>query len=70
MSLYDYKAAKALNRDRPPFYALIMAAMMRGDSDIAEKLSRAFPDVWAEWQARYGAPGGFLPGEKDWETTP
>ncbi len=46
-----------------PFYALIMAAMRRADSDNVEKLKRMFPETWSELFDRYHAPGGVLPGE-------
>lgn len=42
-----------------------MAAMYRADSDNAQRLAEAFPAVWAEVNARYHAPGGMLPGERD-----
>jgi len=64
MSLYDYRAAVALLKQDPPFYALIMAAMYRADSDNAAKLADAFPETWAEVNARYHAPGGVLQGEE------
>lgn len=63
MSLFDYKAAVTLWKSDAPFYSLIMAAMYRADSDNIVKLRDAFPDVWAELDARYHAPGGALPGE-------
>ena len=65
MSLYDYRQAVTLWRQDPSFYALIMAAMYRADSDNAQRLAEAFPAVWAEVNARYHAPGGMLPGERD-----
>jgi hypothetical protein len=64
VSLYDYRAAVALWKQDPPFYALIMAAMYRADSDNAAKLQAAFPETWAEVDARYNAPGGLLEGEE------
>jgi hypothetical protein len=67
VSLYDYRAAVALWKQDSPFYALIMAAMYRADSINAEKLAAAFPETWAEVNARYHAPGGVLEGE---EATP
>ena len=64
MSHYDYTEAKRVCELEPPYYAIIMAAMWNADSFNAEKLRRAFPDVWDELQARYNAPGGYLPGEE------
>jgi len=66
MSIYDYDASKAIAKDDWPFYALIMAAMRKADTNNAEVLRRAFPHVWEELQARYRAPhGGLLPGERN-----
>lgn len=59
MSHYDYVASKQV-RDTP-FYALIMAAMMRADTVNSAKLRTVFPEVWDECEARYNAPGGILP---------
>ena len=63
MSLYDYQASKVISGQGHPFYALVMAAMREADTDNAAKLRAAWPDVWAELQARYNAPGGVLPGD-------
>jgi len=60
MSRYEYEKSKTYD---PDFYALIMAAMRQADTFNAEKLRAAWPDVWDELQARYNAPGGYLPGE-------
>ena len=65
MSHYDYKASQQIAAKDYPFYALIMAAMRKADSANAEYLEQAFPMVWRELQARYNAPGGYLPGEND-----
>lgn len=63
MSLYDYKRAIALRDADEPFYALIMAAMLRADSNNSEELRLAFPHVWDELEVRYHAPGGMTPDE-------
>lgn len=63
MSHFDYEASLALGAEEPPFFALLMAAMRRADTDNARLLRVAFPDTWAELDARYNAPGGYLPGE-------
>ncbi len=61
MSLHEYLVSKELDRDDPPFYALIMAAARRADTDNFAALERAFPRCIAEVRARYNAPGGRLP---------
>jgi len=63
MSQYDYECSKRIAMDDWPFYALVMAVMRAADSDNATALQAAFPDTWAELQARYNAPGGVLPGD-------
>jgi hypothetical protein len=63
MSLYDYKVSQQIDADDPPFYALIMAALRKADSDNAQRLRSAWPNVCDEMQARYNAPGGVLPEE-------
>ena len=60
MSAYDYNLSRQLVMEDPPFYAIIMAAMRKADSNNLEHLIRAFPAVWQELQARYAAPGGVL----------
>jgi len=63
MSLYDYRASCEISATDPPFYALIMAAMRKADSVNAFKLLAAFPETYAEFEARYNAPGGLLEGD-------
>lgn len=58
MSYHDYTVAKTLYCDDAPFYALIMAAMLRADSYNVQVLASVYPRVWAELDARYHAPGG------------
>jgi hypothetical protein len=65
MGLYEYTVSGDLDRQDIPFYALIMAAMRRADSDNLLLLQRAFPETWEELQRRYDAPGGRLPHEAD-----
>lgn len=60
MSLYDYRAAQEIVKADPPFYALIMAAMRKADTWNMAKLRTAFPDTYAEVEARYNAPGAVL----------
>lgn len=63
MSQFDYAVSRDIEAKDYPFYALIMAAMRKADSVNSAKLRRVFPDVWAELQERYNAPGGLLSGE-------
>lgn len=64
MSFFDYRASAEICSQDPPFYALIMAAMRKADTDNTEKLRAAWPEVWNELFARYHAPGGLLEGEE------
>ena len=61
MSLHGYHVSVNIGRTDPPFYALIMAAMRKADTDNLAKLQAAWPDVWREFQSRYDAPLGVLP---------
>lgn len=63
MSLYDYRLSCQIIQEDPPFYALIMAAMHKADSENIAKLSTVFPDTWRELVDRYNAPGGVLNGD-------
>lgn len=67
MSHFDYQHALNLKNADTPFYALIMAAMMRADLTNLDQLRRAYPAVYEELRQRYHAPGGFLPGEPLYE---
>lgn len=64
MSHYDYIMGLEIATHAYPFYALIQAALRQADTDNVEKLRAAFPQVWAELEARYKAPGGYLEGEE------
>lgn len=59
MSLYDYQASRRISGD-VPFYALIMAAMRQADTANYAALRAAFPQIAAELDDRYNAPGGKL----------
>lgn len=61
MSLYDYRQSANIIREDPPFAALIMAAIRKADTTNASRLRMAFPEIHAEFTARYHAPGGTLP---------
>ena len=64
MSAYDYKESLRIAKLDPPFYATIMAAMRKADDTNLARLLAAWPEVWAELQARYNVPGGVLPEEQ------
>lgn len=61
--LYDYKLAEQLANSAPPVDSLIMAAVMRADSANLARLTSVFPELVAETDARYRAPGGRLDNE-------
>lgn len=65
MSLYDYRAATSEPLMRAPFDALIMAAVLRADTGNLMILRRAFPNLVVETLARFDAPGGVLPYERE-----
>ena len=64
MSYFDYQASKQITGADYPFYALVMALMRQSDSTNLAKLKRAWPEVWAELDIRYNAPGGLLDDER------
>ena len=64
MSLYDYEASKQISLSDPPFYALIMAAARKADTENLERLTIMWPDTIDEFRQRYIAPGGLLEGEE------
>lgn len=45
------------------FYSLFFALLRVADSYNLASLEREFPDLVAEFRARYYAPGGYLPRE-------
>lgn len=61
MSLHHYEISKELEASDLPFYALLMAAIRRADSDNMAKFRACWPEIVDELQARYDAPGGRLP---------
>ncbi len=61
MSLHAYHVNRKHMVDDPPFYALIMAAMTKADTDNLAKLKSVFPEAWTELQARYNAVLGVIP---------
>lgn len=56
--LHAYQVSIDLAKSDPP-----MAAMRKADSQNAAILHGAYPQLWAEMQRRYNAPGGRLEGE-------
>ena len=60
MSLHEYLTSQEIDHRQYPFYALIMAAMRQADTNNIERLKQAFPEVHAELEARYNAPGGVI----------
>jgi hypothetical protein len=63
VSYREYQASRMIAGQDYPFYALIMAAMRQADTGNMAKLRAAWPEVAAELQKRYNAPGGLLPDE-------
>lgn len=68
MSRFDYETSKRITAEDYPFYALIMAAMRQADSDNLDRLGLVFPEVRRELQARFNGPGGYIPGDAEYES--
>jgi len=66
MSFHDYQESRRISSGDTPFYALIMAAMRQADTANLALLREAFPGTWAELEARHDAPGGALPGDREY----
>lgn len=64
MSYHEYRASHEIAQHDYPFYALVMAAMRKADTRNAAILQRAYPNVWAELEERYNAPGGQLEADR------
>ena len=64
MSYHEYVIGREVAAKDYPFYALIMAAMRKADDINTEKLKGMWPEVYAELQERYNAPGGLIGGEE------
>lgn len=64
MSLYDFAHAIELVKADEPFYAFIMAAMIKADTPNLVRLRMAWPEVWLELDSRYHAPGGRIEGDE------
>ena len=65
MSYHDYKKSQEIAAEGYTFYALIMAAMRKADTDNLSALTGAFPKVHDELIERYNAPGGLVKDELD-----
>lgn len=63
LGLHAYHCSVKISRRDEPFYALIAAAMRKADTDNLAKLQVAFPETWLEFQKRYDAPLGVIPGD-------
>jgi hypothetical protein len=59
------KMVEAISHADPPFYGVIMLAMWRADTPNLARLRGAWPEVYAELQARYNAPAGLLDTDSD-----
>lgn len=59
-SIIDYKESQAISRSDPSFAALIFAACMKADDDNLSRLTACWPELVAEFRARYNAPGGAI----------
>lgn len=59
MSIVDFKEAQTISQGLN-FRAMIMAAMMKGDSQNREKLRAAFPEIFEELKRRQAVAGGYL----------
>lgn len=62
MTIIDYIWSRTLDShlDNIPFYALVMLAMRRADSDNMAALEQAFPEIARDLRDRYNAPAGML----------
>lgn len=63
MSLFDYEVGKKVAQQDYPFYALIMAAYRKADTENQIKLEAMWPDVIAELKMRYNNPRGMTNSE-------
>ena len=65
MSYHDYTAGRDIAMGGCSFYAIIQAAMRKADTPNLDRLKAAWPRIWDELQARYDAPGGYLPDDPE-----
>jgi hypothetical protein len=66
MSATDYLTAAELRPHR--FSSLIMAALLSGRADQAERLRTAFPEIASELDARRRSPDGRTTAERDFDS--
>lgn len=66
MSRYDYEQSKVIATHGFTFHGLLMAAMRQADSENVARLRMVFPEVHAELDARYNAPGGYVEGDPEY----
>ena len=64
-SWIEYKAGLALAKADADFYGLIVAAILRADSNNAAKIRAAWPDVYDVTEQRYHGPGGYISTDSD-----
>ena len=64
MSYFDYESSRTI-ASGASFYGIIMAAMRKADDGNLAKLTRAWPEQWAELQLRYNSPGGLMESERE-----
>jgi hypothetical protein len=64
VSHHEYQTSSYIEMQDYSFRALIMAAMREAPSiEDLDALRDTYPEIWIELDARYKAPGGYLPGE-------
>jgi hypothetical protein len=64
---YAYDASRKLHREivGAGFYVILLAAARVADGENFARLQAMWPDVMAELQERYDAPGGELTEERE-----
>jgi hypothetical protein len=63
VSAHDYRVSLGISVQGYSFDSLVFAALRQADTVNAAKIRAAWPELSAEMQERYSAPGGLLPGE-------
>jgi hypothetical protein len=69
MSLHEYLQSQQISEGDPQFFALLMSMFRKADTFNLAALKSMWPEVWAEFHARYKSPGGRLAGDpppKEW----
>ncbi len=64
MSLHSYHYSRKLLVKDPPFYALIMCAIAKADTENLKKITQLWPAVVLEYKERYSSPLGILPSDE------